>query len=88
MSERTRRNSLTHDEQMHDAASQCIPCKLCGGKAIITDAGPGYGYNIECENATRFTRQTCLQSGTRISGWAYNVSDMWNRLNAIKEGEA
>lgn len=80
--ERKRRNSIgDHHNEMLDAQGQCVPCRLCGGKAIITDAGPGLGYSIECENAARFSKPTCLQSGTRISGWAYNVSDLWNRLN-------
>lgn len=85
--ERDRRGQLTFDEQMREAEESCAPCKLCGGKARITDAGPGYGYYIECENARDQIgrgRATCLQSGTRISGWAYNVSDLWNRLNAAR----
>lgn len=77
-----RKNIVDHYAQMMDAQAQCVPCRLCGGKAVITDAGPGFGYTIECENAARFRKPTCLQSGTRISGWAYNVSDLWNRLNA------
>ena len=81
--ERKRRKNIgDHHTQMMDAQAQCVPCRLCGGKAVITDAGPGFGYTIECENAARFRKPTCLQSGTRISGWAYNVSDLWNRLNA------
>ena len=83
--ERNRRNCMTFGEQMREAESSCVPCKLCGGKSKISDAGPGWGYYIECENAHDKIgrgRATCLQSGARISGWAYNVSDIWNRLNA------
>ena len=77
-----RRAIESHHDQMLDAMTQCAPCRLCGGKAIIGDAGPGHGYYIECSGAERFRKPTCLQGGTRVSGWAYNVSDLWNRLNA------
>ena len=81
--ERQRRRAIaSHHDQMLDAMAQCVPCRLCGGKAIIGDAGPGHGYYIECSGAERFRNPTCLQGGTRISGWAYNVSDLWNKLNA------
>ena len=80
--ERNRRNTLTYDQQMAEAQASCVPCKLCGGKAVITDAGPGYGYNINCENWMQ-RKNECFQGGTRISGWAYNVADRWNELNAI-----
>lgn len=87
--EQNRRNRMTFDEQMREAEASCVPCKLCGGKAVIKDAGPGWGYYIECENAYDKIgrgRVTCLQSGTRLSGWAYNVSDLWNKLNAARKG--
>lgn len=88
-SEQSRRKAInSHDEQMLDAQSQCVPCKLCGGKAVISDAGPGYGYNINCENAGWMGKPKCLQSGARISGWAYNVSDRWNSLNATQPDPA
>lgn len=83
--EKRRRNALAFHEQQAEAEASCVPCKLCGGKAVIKDAGPGWGYYIECENAYDKSwrgRATCLQSGARLSGWAYNVSDLWNSLNA------
>lgn len=80
--ERNRRNTLTYGQQMAEAQASCAPCKLCGGKAVISDAGPGYGYNINCENWMQ-RKNECFQGGTRISGWAYNVADRWNELNAI-----
>lgn len=85
--ERNRRNTLTYDQQMREAEASCVPCKLCGGKAIITDAGPGYGYNINCEHWMQRSNE-CFQGGTRISGWAYNVADRWNELNAIPAADA
>ncbi len=91
--DKARRNALTFDEQMREAEASCAPCKLCGGKARITDAGPGWGYYINCERAydrMQKGREICLQSGTRISGWAYNCSELWNGLNATptpQEGE-
>jgi len=78
-----RRHAIgSHNDQMRDAQSRCVPCKLCGGKAEITDAGVGFGYWIKCSNSHERAKPECCQSGTRISGWAYNVSDLWNRLNA------
>lgn len=78
---KNRRNTLTYDEQMCEAEASCIPCKLCGGKAKIQDAGPGWGYYIGCENYGQ-RKNECFQQGSRISGWAYNVADRWNELNA------
>jgi hypothetical protein len=83
--EKQRRNALSYHEQQRDAEASCAPCKLCGGSAVIKDAGPGWGYYIECANAFDSMargRGSCLQSGVRLSGWAYNCSDMWNKLNA------
>lgn len=85
--ERNRRYTLTFDQQMREAEASCVPCKLCGGKAVISDAGPGYGYNINCEHWMQ-RRNECFQGGTRISGWAYNVADRWNELNAIPAADA
>jgi len=79
--ERNRRRRLSDEEAQRDAEASCVPCKLCGGKAVISDAGPGWGYYINCEKHNG-RKGECFQSGTRISGWAYNVADRWNELNA------
>lgn len=77
------RHDLTYREQMLDAQAQCLPCKLCGGKAVISDAGTGAGYYIECSNSTDWNRwKGCLIDQRRVSGWAYNVMEWWNRLMA------
>lgn len=77
------RRDLSHHEQIQDAQSQCLPCKLCGGKAIIRDAGIGAGYYITCENGGTFrSADGCLISDRRLGGWAYNVMEWWNRLMA------
>jgi len=82
LEERARRNSMTHHEQMLDAQAGCAPCKLCGGKALVTDAGTGMGYYIGCENSGAFHAATgCMVDPQRLSGWAYNVMDWWNRLH-------
>lgn len=76
------RDRLHPRKQMADAQEQCVPCRLCGGKAIITDAGPGYGYYIECGNSTSWRpSQGCLIDQRRLGGWAYNVMEWWNRLH-------
>lgn len=76
------RDRMTHHEQMIDAQSECVPCKLCGGQALITDAGPGSGYYIRCENSRHRRPSTgCMIDETRLSGWAYNVRNWWNRLH-------
>lgn len=81
-SELVERRTLHHHEQMADAQSQCIPCKLCGGSAVISDAGTGAGYYIACSNSrTHRSSEGCLLSERRLSGWAYNVMDWWNRLH-------
>lgn len=81
--EADRRNKLSYHEQMLDAQAQCLPCKLCGGHAVITDAGTGSGYYIECSNSTTWSPwKGCLINTRRVSGWAYNVMDWWNRLHA------
>ena len=85
--ERNRRDTLTDDEQMREAEAACVPCKLCGGKAKIEDAGPGWGYVIGCENYAR-REDSCYQYGARISGWAYNVADRWNELNRTDLAQA
>lgn len=70
-------------EQMADAQHQCVPCKLCGGKAVIYDAGVGAGYYIRCENHGAFrAAMRCLVGDNRLGGWAYNVAAWWNRLHA------
>lgn len=80
------RSLMTDHEQMLDAQSECVPCKLCGGQALITDAGAGWGYYIRCENSAKFRRSDgCMLSDQRLGGWAYNVRDWWNRLH--KQGE-
>lgn len=92
MVEKARRMALSDQEVMTDAQGQCVPCKLCGGSALISDAGTGAGYYIRCENAKNFRRSTgCLISEQRLSGWAYNVMEWWNRLHgypasALSEG--
>lgn len=81
--ELARRRALSNDEAMRDAETICAPCKLCGGKAEISDAGVGWGYYIRCENArTRHPAKGCMIEEQRLSGWAYNVADWWNRLHA------
>jgi len=82
--ERVRRDALNHHDQMLDAQAGCVPCKLCGGKAVITDAGTGAGYYIQCDNSLSFRDYNgCLLDERRLSGWAYNVMDWWNRLHAV-----
>lgn len=77
------RSALSHHDQMLDAQAGCLPCKLCGGSAVITDAGIGAGYYIECGNSLSFRDEKgCLLDGRRLGGWAYNVMDWWNRLHA------
>jgi len=62
------------------------PCKLCGGHAIISDAGIGAGYYVACSNSQSFRDASgCLISMRRLGGWAYNVMDWWNRLQAIED---
>lgn len=79
---------LSDREQMLDAQAGCVPCKLFGGQAIISDAGRGAGYYIRCENSVRFRDYTgCLIDERRLGGWAYNVRNWWNRLHAT-EGKA
>lgn len=75
-----RRQSLSNHEAMADAQRLCAPCKLCGGAALITDAGPGFGYYIRCENSWKpRAKDACMVQDTRLSGWAYNVMELWNR---------
>lgn len=77
------RSEMSHHEQMLDAQNGCAPCKLCGNAAVITDAGPGRGYNIRCSGTVSFKpARGCLISDMRLGGWAYNVMDWWNRLHA------
>lgn len=81
--EKRRRDALSHYEQMADAQSRCCPCKLCGGRAVISDAGTGAGYYVRCENSGAFHAATgCMVTESRLGGWAYNVMDWWNRLHA------
>jgi hypothetical protein len=76
------RDKLSHHEQMLDAQQGCAPCVLCGGRAVITDAGPGAGYYICCDGSTNFRSSSgCLINERRLGGWAYNVMDWWNRLH-------
>jgi hypothetical protein len=76
------RDRLTHHEQMLDAQAGCVPCKLCGGNAVITDAGVGAGYYIRCRNSVSFRDyKGCMLDERRLGGWAYNVMDWWNRLH-------
>lgn len=87
--EEKRRRGLTHHEQMLDAQSKCVPCGLCGGQAVITDAGCGAGYYIACKNYTKLRAdQGCLISDRRLGGWAYNVMEWWNRLMDTRPTEA
>lgn len=80
--ERARRDAMRHHEQMLDAEKLCVPCKLCGGAAKISDAGTGAGYYISCSNSTTWRDSTgCLINERRLGGWAYNVMDWWNRLH-------
>ncbi len=80
---REARNRLSDFEQMNDAQAGCLPCKLCGGKAVVTDAGTGGGYYVRCENSTNFRDyKGCMIDERRLSGWAYNVMEWWNRLHA------
>lgn len=77
------RDRLTDYEQMQDAQKQCVPCALCGGKAVISDAGAGMGYYINCSNYSSFqSSRGCMIDQQRLGGWAYNVMDWWNRLHA------
>lgn len=81
--EKGRRNALSDHEAMIDAQGLCLPCKLCGGSAEITDAGSGAGYYIRCENAQMFRpSKGCIIADQRLGGWAYNVMDWWNRLHS------
>lgn len=74
---------LRGHEQMVDAQTGCLPCKLCGGSAIISDAGLGAGYYIRCSNSVSFrSHRGCMIDERRLGGWAYNVRDWWNRLHA------
>lgn len=76
------RNALPEHEQMRDAQSQCVPCKLCGGMAVISDAGIGAGFYIRCQNSGAFRAYNgCMVNDVRLGGWAYNVMDWWNRLH-------
>lgn len=91
--EHKRRQALSDHEAITDAQAGCVPCKLCGGKAVITDAGLGAGYYVRCENSGRFRAASgCMIEDRRLGGWAYNVMDWWNRLHsasmpAASEGE-
>ncbi len=77
------RDRLSHHEQMLDAQSKCLSCKLCGGKALISDAGIGAGYYIRCENRRNIrVHEGCMIGDNRLGGWAYNVMDWWNRLHS------
>lgn len=81
--ERARRDAMRHHEQMLDAEKLCVPCKLCGGAAKISDAGAGAGYYIKCSGTTNWRASTgCMIDMRRLGGWAYNVMDWWNRLHA------
>jgi len=74
---------MTHHEEMLDAQAGCVPCKLCGGAAIISDAGIGAGYYIRCGNSVTFREHRgCLITERRLGGHAYNVRDWWNRLHS------
>lgn len=77
------RRNLSDFEQMIDAQCQCVPCKLCGGSAVISCAGEGAGYYIACENGNKYRPSGgCLINERRLGGWAYNVMDWWNRLHS------
>jgi hypothetical protein len=83
------RKRLSHHEQMLDAQAGCVPCKLCGGNAVISDAGIGAGYYVQCSNSFNFRDSTgCLINNRRLGGWAYNVMDWWNRLHATPPASA
>lgn len=74
---------MTHHEEMLDAQKGCVPCKLCGGSAVVTDAGTGAGYYIRCSNSRHFRDSSgCLIDERRLGGVAYNVMRWWNRLHA------
>lgn len=80
------RKRLTCQEQMLDAQEGCVPCKLCGGDAVIYDAGIGAGYYIRCSGTKSFrSSEGCLIGDNRLGGWAYNVRDWWNRLHATRD---
>lgn len=82
--ELSRRRSLSNDAAVADAESLCAPCRLCGGKAKITDAGPGCGYYIRCDGINRHRRSLgCMIDDQQLGGWAYNAMDWWNRLHAV-----
>lgn len=73
----------TDHDVMIAAQASCVPCKLCGGSAVITDAGPGAGYYIRCGSSTSFrTYMGCLISDRRVSGSANNARNWWNRLHS------
>lgn len=75
--------TMTHHEEMLDAQSSCVPCKLCGGHAVISDAGWGSGYYIKCSGDLNFRQsEGCMLDDRRLGGWAYNVRDWWNRLHS------
>lgn len=77
------RSRLPHHEQMADAQAGCVPCKLCGGQAVISDAGTGAGYYIKCSGTRNWRASTgCMIDMRRLGGWAYNVRDWWNRLHS------
>lgn len=82
--EGVRRDALSYHEQMLEAQAGCVPCKLCGGKAVITDAGAGAGYYIRCDNSLSFRdHKGCMLDERRSGGWAYNVMEWWNRLHTV-----
>jgi len=73
---------MNDHEQMLDAQAGCVPCSLCGGTAVIADAGCGAGYHIKCSNSTHFRQSRgCMIDERSCGGWAYNVMDWWNRLH-------
>lgn len=76
------RHKLSLSAQLEDAQKSCCPCRLCGGAAVIKDAGPGFGYFIYCENSYATSNPYCLQAGVTIRAWAYACSELWNKLNA------
>lgn len=79
---REARDRMSYHEQMLDAQKGCLPCKLCGGSAVISDAGTGAGYYIRCSNTASFRpSRGCMINDNRLGGWAYNVMDWWNRLH-------
>lgn len=75
------RHKLSLRGQLLDAQKSCCPCRLCGGAAVIKDAGPGFGYFIYCENSYATSNPSCLQAGVSIRAWAYACSELWNKLN-------